>query len=84
MSARRTSGSATRAGSWRTSTPDPAGGKKLTGTLVAGGLLDYDVSPDFDVAIFGGTGHFKGVVGEIHGKYVAPTTEYELNFEIVP
>jgi hypothetical protein len=46
----------------------------LSGTLVAGGLLDFD-DPTFVVAIFGGTGQFKGVVGEIHGEYVAPKTE---------
>jgi hypothetical protein len=61
----------------------PPGGK-MTGTLVAGGLLDYDALPEWDVAIFGGTGAFKRVVGEIHGNYVAPKTEYTLHFEIVP
>ena len=61
----------------------PNAGKPMSGTLVAGGLLDFD-DPKFDVAIFGGTGQFKGVVGEIHGEYVAPKTEYKVDFEIVP
>jgi hypothetical protein len=69
---------------WHLKKVDPSPGGKMTGTLVAGGLLDYDAGPEFDVAIFGGTGDFKGVVGEIHGEYVAPMTQYEVNFEIVP
>jgi hypothetical protein len=51
---------------------------------VSGGLIDYDDLPTFEVAIFGGTGDFQHVVGEIHGEYVAPTTNYNLEFEIVP
>jgi hypothetical protein len=68
---------------WHLKDADPTPGGKMTGTLVAGGLLDLDVA-ELDVAIFGGTGQFKGVVGEIHGKYVAPTTKYTIQFEIVP
>jgi hypothetical protein len=65
--------------------PNPPGGTTLTGTLVAGGLLDYDDPlPTFVVAIFGGTGDFQHVVGEIHGEYVAPRTNYELDFKTVP
>ena len=59
----------------------PNAGKKLTGTLVAGQLLDFD-DPTFDIAIFGGTGQFKGVVGEIHGDFA--TNTYTLEFSIVP
>ena len=70
---------------WTLEDVDPPGpGGKMTGTLVTGGLIDYGAFPEFVVAIFGGTGEFKGVVGEIHGKYVAPTTDYKLDFEIVP
>jgi hypothetical protein len=56
----------------------------MSGTLVAGGLLDYDDLPEFDVAIFGGTGDFERTVGAIHGNYVAPTTDYEVDFKLVP
>jgi hypothetical protein len=43
-----------------------SGGSK-TGTLVAGGLLDFsgNVKPPFHVAIFGGTGDFDTVRGEV-------------------
>jgi hypothetical protein len=61
--------------------PDLPGGKKMSGTLVAGGLLDFDAAK-FDVPIFGGTGGFAGVVGVIHGDFA--TNEYTLEFSIVP
>jgi hypothetical protein len=64
--------------------PKGQGAKKMTGGLVAGGLLDFDVFPAFVVAIFGGTGDFARVVGEIRGEYVAPATQYELDYTIVP
>ena len=68
---------------WDLNDVDPGlpGGKKLTGTLVAGQLLDFD-DPKFDIAIFGGTRDFAGVVGEIHGDFA--TNEYKLEFSIVP
>jgi hypothetical protein len=61
-------------------TPGAPGGE-TTGTLVAGGLLDFDAAK-FDVAIFGGTGDFARVVGEIHGDFA--TNENILEFSIVP
>ena len=59
--------------------PDKPGGKTLRGSLVAGGLLDFDAA-DFKAAIFGGTGDFAGVVGEFHGKFA--TNEYTLEFSM--
>ena len=59
----------------------PNAGTALSGTLVAGGLVDFD-EPKLVVAIFGGTGQFKGVVGELHGKFA--TNEYTFEFSIVP
>jgi hypothetical protein len=68
---------------WHLEDVDPTPGGKMTGTLVAGGLLNFD-APEFRVAIFGGTGDFMHVVGEIYGEYVAPATNYKLDFETVP
>jgi hypothetical protein len=50
---------------WTMKNVGPGGGR--TGTLVAGGLLDFSgsVKPPFYVAIFGGTGDFDTVRGEI-------------------
>jgi hypothetical protein len=61
-------------------TPTAPGGK-MTGTLVGGGLIDFDAA-EVDAAIFGGTGDFAGVVGETHLEYA--TNTYTLKFSIVP
>jgi multimeric flavodoxin WrbA len=55
---------------------------KMTGNLASGGLVDYDAFPEFVVAILGGTGGFAQVRGQVKGKFVAPTTEYTLEFTI--
>jgi hypothetical protein len=60
-------------------------GKGKSGTFVAGGLLDFGPTgaPPFMVAVFGGTGDFDKVRGEIAARPVAGG-DWEYTLELVP
>jgi hypothetical protein len=59
-------------------------GSGLTGTLVAGGLFDFDAGePPFMAAIFGGTGDFDRVQGELSGAPIENTDKWEYVLELI-
>ena len=60
-------------------------GAKKTGTLVAGALFDFDAGkPPFGVAIFGGTGDFDTVRGEIAATPIPGTADWKYTLDVVP
>jgi hypothetical protein len=58
-------------------------GAGKTGTLVAGALFDFAGQPPFMAAIFGGTGDFDTVRGEIAAAPVPGTDHWEYALELV-
>jgi hypothetical protein len=59
-------------------------GAGLTGTLVAGALFDFDAGePPFMAAIFGGTGDFDTVRGELSAAPIDQTDDWEYTLELV-
>jgi hypothetical protein len=60
------------------------GGEKA-GTLVAGALFDFGAGkPPFRVAIFGGTGDFDTVRGQIAATPIPGTADWRYTLELVP
>jgi hypothetical protein len=56
------------------------GGK--TGSLVAGALLNFDASPPFLVAIFGGTGDYSKARGEITAVPIPNTDPQQWTYKL--
>jgi hypothetical protein len=69
---------------WILENVGPGAGK--TGNLVAGGLLDFSPagSPPYMVAIFGGTGDFDTVRGEIAAAPIPNSDDWEYSLALVP
>jgi hypothetical protein len=68
---------------WTLKNVGPGGGRN--GTLVAGALFDFAAGqPPFMVAIFGGTGDFDTVRGEIAAAPIPGTNDWDYTLEYVP
>jgi hypothetical protein len=65
---------------WTLESVGPGPGK--TGSLVAGGLLNFNADPPFVVAIWGGTGDHDKARGEITGLPIPNTDPQEYDWEI--
>lgn len=65
---------------WTLEKVGPGAGK--TGTLVAGGLLDFAAAPPIFGAIFGGTGDFDKARGQIEGTPVAGTAPQQWDYKV--
>jgi Dirigent-like protein len=65
---------------WTLKEVGPGAGE--TGTLVAGGLLDFAADPPVFGAIFGGTGDFAKARGQIVGTPVAGTAPQQWDYKV--
>jgi Dirigent-like protein len=65
---------------WTLEKVGPGAGK--TGSLVAGGLLDFAAAPPIFGSIFGGTGDFDKARGKIEGTPVADTDPQQWDYKV--